>query len=87
MTEYTGAFKRNYGPLQGYDWVRKLDAEARRIFVEMGNRFNEHGHRGGVARAQTADRDERGRFIRSDADRLVSMLGLDPGEWVPVEDR
>lgn len=87
MTDYTGAFRRNYGPLIGSNWVTKLDTEARRIFSAMGREFGEHGHCGGVARARTADRDERGRFIRNEADRVVSMIGLDPGEWVPVEDR
>ena len=36
MSEYTGIFKAKYGILQGKAWIRSLDPEDLRVFIEMG---------------------------------------------------
>jgi len=60
---YPNLFK-NFEPRQGKAWVRNLPAEERRVFVEIGLQAADHGRMGGVARAQTACRDRRGRFAK-----------------------
>ena len=57
-----GMFKNKY-KLSGKNWIQKLPKEDRRIFSEIGRIYNLHGHLGGVARAKTAKRDKKGRFI------------------------
>ena len=64
MSPYTGIFKSHYH-LSGRDWVRLLTPEDRRIFVKMGMEAWEYGHKGGLARAQSCNRDSRGRFAKS----------------------
>jgi hypothetical protein len=54
----------NRGPLQGKDWLRRLGAEDRQVFGELGLSYNRTLHcLGGRARAATAERDHRGRFL------------------------
>ena len=63
MGNYQGVFKAKYGEqLEGRDWVRKIEPEDRQVFIEIGLSEMQYGHLGGVARAQTAARDSRGRF-------------------------
>jgi hypothetical protein len=56
-------FSRRYGPLVGRDWLKNLSAEDRAIFNQIGRDYNANGHLGGLARAKTAKRDAKGRFI------------------------
>lgn len=67
---YPDLFAR-YRPLQGRDWLARLPADERRAFSGIGLMHNRGLHRrGGQARAQTAQRDERGRFIRKGIRKL-----------------
>jgi hypothetical protein len=63
MDSYPGMFKNRYGKLQGRNWVRSLDPEDKEVFISLGLSAAEYGHLGGVARAQTAKRDDLGRFV------------------------
>lgn len=38
-----------YSPLEGKDWIRKLDREARAVFVDIGLKACNHGRLGGEA--------------------------------------
>jgi hypothetical protein len=60
MNQYPGLFK-DY-TRHGRAWLATLPAEVRRVFSEIGRIHAEHGHRGGLVRAQTGKRDEKGRF-------------------------
>ena len=60
--DYRGMFKRRY-PLQGKTWLRDIPPEDRAIFAQIGREYHGYGHLGGIARAKTAKRDEKGRFI------------------------
>jgi hypothetical protein len=52
------------GPLQGKDWLRRLGAEDRKVFGELGLSYNRALHHlGGKARSAGAERDHRGRFL------------------------
>ena len=58
---YPGLFK-DYPDRKGEDWVRRLPKDERQAFSAIGRIFAQHGHLGGVARAQKAKRDRHGRF-------------------------
>lgn len=63
MSILSGVFKRKYGAaLEGKDWVRRIEPEDQAVFIQVGIEAWEYGHKGGIARASTAERDERGRF-------------------------
>lgn len=62
MSELAGKFKERYPDLKGRDWINQLSAEDKQVFVWNWQRSTEFGHLGGVVRASTAKRDERGRF-------------------------
>ena len=61
---YPNLFKK-FDQRQGKSWVKNLPAEDLRVFVEIDLQAAEHGHLGGMARAKTARRDKRGRFVRT----------------------
>ena len=63
MTPITGAIKRRYPVLKGKDWIRKIEPDDRKALLHVVRSFGEHGRKGGRARAATAQRDSRGRFI------------------------
>lgn len=63
--DLTGVFKNRY-ELKGQDWVRSLPEEDRKFFVHIGMMHNDYGRMGGIARAKTGARDERGRFKRGE---------------------
>lgn len=65
MSELTGYFKRNYGPLEGSDWVRRLPECERQALAHIAHTASDYGRSGGIARARTALRDRRGRFRRN----------------------
>ena len=56
-------FKSRY-VLQGKDWIRRVEPDDRKAFVQIGMRFHNYGKMGGKARAATARRDKRGRFTK-----------------------
>lgn len=61
--QLAGYFRTNYpDALQGVDWVNNLPEHERLAFAQYGLAQAEYGHKGGVARARTAQRDRRGRF-------------------------
>jgi hypothetical protein len=51
----------------GRTWLRNIPAEDRKVFSMIGREAHQHGHLGGVARATTAKRDSRGRFVKAGA--------------------
>ncbi len=57
------AFPLALGPGAGSDWVRRLSSEDRALFAWIGLVYSEFGRLGGLARARTAKRDRRGRFV------------------------
>ena len=68
-----GYFQRHWpsltGPGAGKDWLRRLPPEARLEFSQLGRlRLRELQHDlprvGGMARAATAQRGKRGRFVK-----------------------
>ncbi len=61
-----GLFKARYSILKGRDWLRTVDAEDRLAFGHIGMEYHDYGRRGGLARAQAAYRDERGRFKKNE---------------------
>ena len=63
---HPGLFKNRYPALRGRDWIRHVEADDCRAFVQIGLEYADHGRKGGRARAQNAQRDERGRFIRTE---------------------
>lgn len=58
-----GYFKNRYN-LKGKDWLRMIPEEEKDIFVHCGLQNAGYGKLGGRARAATAKRDKRGRFIK-----------------------
>ena len=62
MSELDGLFKQKYPDLNGKDWVNQLTEEDKQVFVWNWKRSREFGRLGGLARASTAKRDNRGRF-------------------------
>lgn len=60
--EMTGYFKRTYGPLTGRNWLKTLPPEEIQAFSHVGFVEGDYGRSGGIARAQTARRDWKGRF-------------------------
>lgn len=65
MSELEGYFIQNYGPLKGRDWLRRLPKWERSALSRVAWSASDYGKSGGVARAQTALRDRRGRFIKN----------------------
>lgn len=66
MTTIQGYFKENYPEViqeGGRNWLPLLPAHERLAFALYGLHHAEYGHKGGVARAATAQRDSRGRFV------------------------
>lgn len=61
----TGYFVRNYGPLRGSDWIRRVSVEDRQALAHIAHAASDYGRSGGIARAATALRDHRGRFRRN----------------------
>ncbi|MHC4752301.1 MAG: hypothetical protein ACYTFW_20805 [Planctomycetota bacterium] len=59
---FQGLFKSKYPDLQGRDWINQLSVEDRKVFTWIWQRSHEFGHLGGLARARSAKRDNRGRF-------------------------
>lgn len=57
-----GLFKNKYPTLSGFDWVRTIEPEDLRVFVDIGLRANDHGRLGGQALAK--DRQHMGRIGR-----------------------
>lgn len=46
-----------YSPLEGRDWIRKLDREALAVFVDIGLKACNHGKLGGQALVQKRGRE------------------------------
>lgn len=57
-----GYFKDKYGPLTGRDWLKDLPEYERSAFSRIGFAASGYGIIGGMVRAETAERDELGRF-------------------------
>lgn len=49
----------------GSDWIRRLEPEDLKAFIELGMRSWDYGKLGGKARAKSAQRDEKGRFTKN----------------------
>ncbi len=60
---YPNLFKTRYHDLHGKDWLRRIDADDRQAFSHIGRQCADHGRLGGIARAHSAYRDERGKFF------------------------
>lgn len=67
---YHGGLFMQHGPLSGRDWLRRLSAEDRKVFSDLGRQHtpDDIHSLGGKARAQKAQRDARGRFAKEEAD-------------------
>ena len=63
MDNLSGYFSKNYGPLKGSDWIRRIPVYERQALSYVGRVASNHGKSGGVARAATAKRDAKGRFV------------------------
>ncbi len=64
---YPNLIKSKYPVLQGRDWIRKISAEDRKVLIWLGMKAWDFGRLGGLARAKTALRDNRGRFVKTPA--------------------
>lgn len=62
---YPNLIKNKYPVLQGRDWIRKISPDDREALIWLGMRAWDFGRMGGIARAKTALRDSRGRFIKA----------------------
>jgi hypothetical protein len=60
-----GVWKARYTWLKGKDWVNTLDKDDHQCFTELLCHNSQWGKVGGKARAMTARRDTRGRFVRN----------------------
>lgn len=61
---YPNLFKSRY-TLRGRDWIKCLSPDDRVAFIWLGLKHADFGRLGGKARANTALRDSRGRFIKN----------------------
>lgn len=75
--DYSGIFTAKYGELHGKDWIRHVEPEDRAVLVDIGLKATDYGKKGGIARAETAKRDSRGRFARADGTNNVK----EPKRW------
>lgn len=57
MKIYKGLFKSRYPDLKGRDWVRRIEPDDLRVFVDIGNQANDHGKLGGVALVEKRGRE------------------------------
>jgi hypothetical protein len=62
MGQLAGLIKRKYPDLRGKDWINQISDEDKQVVIWNWRRASAFGHEGGIARARTAKRDERGRF-------------------------
>ena len=58
-----GVFKSRYPKLKGKAWVKTIEPDDLKAFVQIGQRHHQYGVLGGMARAMTARRDNKGRFV------------------------
>lgn len=61
---YPNLFKSRYTTLKGKDWIKTIEPEDKRVFVEIGFKHSDYGRKGGLYRGKFGKRDERGRFIK-----------------------
>lgn len=66
MSNYPNLFKSRYPLLKGKDWIRTIEPDDRKVFVELGMKHSEYGRLGGKVRAATCRRDNRGRFVKGE---------------------
>ena len=62
MSNLKGVIKKRYPDLSGKNWMSKITKEDRDAFMHLVRGAGQHGVKGGRARAENAERDERGRF-------------------------
>jgi hypothetical protein len=60
---YPNLFKNRYPVLTGKNWLLQCSKEDIQAFARLGFELSGYGRSGGHARASTALRDNRGRFI------------------------
>mgnify|MGYP006935520912 CR=1 FL=1 len=61
---YPDLFKKRYQALHGKDWLRRIEPDDKAAFVRLGMEAHDYGRMGGKARAESAKRDEKGRFAK-----------------------
>lgn len=64
-TDLKGVFKSRYPQLSGADWIRRLEPEDLKAFIQIGMQAWDYGRMGGEVRAKTCKRDNRGRFAKN----------------------
>lgn len=62
---YPELFKSRYPVLSGKAWIKTVESDDRKAFVELGQKHSEYGRLGGVARSKSAKRDEKGRYVKN----------------------
>ena len=60
---FPNLFKCKYA-LHGHDWVRRIEPDDLRVFVDIGLQANEHGRQGGRALVTKRGRDHMSRIGR-----------------------
>ncbi len=60
---YPNLFKQKY-QLKGKNWVKTIEPDDLKVFIDIGMRFNDYGRMGGKVRGKTGKRDRRGRFTK-----------------------
>ena len=63
---FPGLFKNRYPELKGKLWILQVSREDLLAFAQIGRQASEYGKQGGKARAKTAKRDAKGKFMRSE---------------------
>lgn len=63
MTIYPKLFKSRY-TLKGKDWIKKIDPEDLKAFVQIGFKHSDYGRKGGIHRGKNGKRDNKGRFVK-----------------------
>lgn len=64
MSQLKGLIKKRYPDLKGKDWINQLSVEDKQAVLHEMRSAGLHGVLGGIARAETANRDALGRFTR-----------------------
>jgi hypothetical protein len=67
---YPKLFKNKYPFLRGRDWLRYILSDDLHVFITIGLENSQHGYLGGIARARTAKRDERGQVIKNETNKI-----------------
>lgn len=74
--KYPGLFRSRYPVLRGKDWIKALEPDDLKAFVEIGLQETDHGRKGGLALVRKYGREHMQKIARVGA---IATNGLK--EW------